>query len=67
MSRSEAINGSEDFSRRYLIDLKTPRPRLWETVEARVFIETQHHADGIALLCERALERATLTCMQIRD
>lgn len=52
MSASEAANGSEDYWRRYIVDLETPRPQLWKTDETSAFIEGLHQAEGIALLYE---------------
>ena len=46
MSPFERAGDTEESWRRYVVDLRNPHPRLWETEEARAFSEHLHQAEG---------------------
>ena len=46
MSPFETASDTEESPRRYVVDLKNPHPRLWETEEAHAFTEILHQAEG---------------------
>ena len=54
MSSFERAGDTEEFWRRYIVDLKNPHPRLWETEEARAFTKNLQQAEGRTRLLDRS-------------
>ena len=46
MSSFERVSDTEESWRRYIVDLKNPHPRLWDTEEARAFTKNLLQAEG---------------------
>ena len=46
ISPFERAGDTREFFRRYIIDLKNPHPRIWETEEARAFTRDLQQAEG---------------------
>ena len=67
MNLFERVSDTEESWRRYVVNLKNPDPRLWETEEARAFTKNLHQAEGRIRLSDCPWYRIIILCFQVSD